>query len=75
MTRGRILSPGLLARASELRVYLTAIRQSWRAPAGREAMSLTQSEFDKMGQMQGSLAYLVIGIADRAGLGNMADRI
>jgi hypothetical protein len=50
MTGGRILSPGPLARASTLRAYLATICQSRSLPAGGEAMSFTQSEFDKMGR-------------------------
>src|SRR5215204_3885765 len=75
MTGWRILSPGLLARAATLRANLAAIRQPWSLPSGGEAMSFTQSEFDKVGQVQGSLPNRVIGVTHSAGVGNMADRI
>ena len=75
MTGGRILSPGSLARAATLRAYLAAIRQSRCLPAGGEAMSLAQSEFNEMRQMERSAAHLVIRITDSAGFGNVADRI
>ena len=38
-------------------------------------MSFTQPEFDEVGQVQRSLAYLVIRVTHSAGIGNMADRI